>query len=201
MLWQDQAYRPFGLGPEMDNGAVDARVSYGLRLPKRLLVAPFGTYGSGYGDRRLQVGASLGAIDTGGGNAGAGGVRGRALHGRDGAGRPPDHAVRDPAVWGTAGGGRKRQIRNSATVSGITGRQPKRDAIRAPDPEDTVRDDIDVEAPERLRDPDGHRGRHPQDAVRPHPVVEHHVERDHPRRQNRRGHPMPTSRRSGSWWV
>lgn len=67
MLWQDQVYRPFGLGPEMDNGAVDPRVSYGLRLPKRLLVAPFGTYGSGYGGRRLQVGASLGAIDTGAG--------------------------------------------------------------------------------------------------------------------------------------
>ena len=65
MLWQDQVYRPLGMGPETDDGAVDGRVSYGLRLPKRLLVAPFATYGSGYGGRRMQVGASLGAIDTG----------------------------------------------------------------------------------------------------------------------------------------
>ena len=67
MLWQDQVYRPFGLGPEMDNGAVDALVSYGLRLPKRLLVAPFGGYGSGYGGRRMQFGARLGAVDAGAG--------------------------------------------------------------------------------------------------------------------------------------
>ena len=39
MLWQDQVYRPLGLGPESAGGAVHAQVSYRLRLPKRLLVA------------------------------------------------------------------------------------------------------------------------------------------------------------------
>ena len=35
MLWQDQVYRPFGLGPEMDDGAVRCGVNYGLRLPNQ----------------------------------------------------------------------------------------------------------------------------------------------------------------------
>ena len=40
--------------------SMDARVSYGWRLPRRLVVAPFGGYGTGWGRQRLNVGATLG---------------------------------------------------------------------------------------------------------------------------------------------
>ena len=48
---------------------MDARVSYGWRLPRRLLVAPFAGYGSGWGRRRVQLGAALGSLDSGTGAA------------------------------------------------------------------------------------------------------------------------------------
>ena len=66
MLWQEQLYRPFG-SPAGADRSVDARVSYGWRLPRRLLVAPFAGYGSGWGRRRVQLGARLGALDAEGG--------------------------------------------------------------------------------------------------------------------------------------
>lgn len=62
LLWQEQLHRPFGPREGGDDRAVDARVSYGWRLPARMLVAPFAGYGSGWGVRRLQLGARLGAL-------------------------------------------------------------------------------------------------------------------------------------------
>ena len=64
MLWQEPLYRPSGMSAGSDDRSMDARVSYGWRLPRRLLVAPFGGYGSGWGRRRLQVGATLGPLDA-----------------------------------------------------------------------------------------------------------------------------------------
>ena len=65
MLWQEQLHRPWGMSAGSDERSVDARVSYGWRLPRRLLVAPFGGYGTGWGRRRLQMGATLGSLDAG----------------------------------------------------------------------------------------------------------------------------------------
>ncbi len=65
LLWQEQLHRPFGTASRLEDRSVDARVSYGWRLPRRLLVAPFGGYGTGWGRRRLQLGATLGAVDGG----------------------------------------------------------------------------------------------------------------------------------------
>ena len=47
---------------------MEARVSYGWRLPRRLLLAPFGSYGSGHRTRRFQFGTTLGALDTSAGS-------------------------------------------------------------------------------------------------------------------------------------
>ena len=69
MLWQEQLQRPFGGTSGADARTVDARVSYGWRLPWRLLVSPFGGYGTGWGRRRLQLGATLGSLDDGGATA------------------------------------------------------------------------------------------------------------------------------------
>lgn len=105
MLWQDQVYRPLGMGPETDDGAVD-----GLRLPKRLLVAPFATYGSGYGGRRMAGRREPGRDRHRRGDARACRVLRRALHGGDGPGGPPGDAVRDRAVRSAAGGDAKRVV-------------------------------------------------------------------------------------------
>ena len=67
LLWQEQLHRPFGAAAGSGDGSVDARVSYGWRLPRRLLVSPFGGYGTGWGRRRLQLGATLGSLDDGAG--------------------------------------------------------------------------------------------------------------------------------------
>ena len=66
LLWQEQLHRPFGTAAGRGGDrSVDARVGYGWRLPRRLLVSPFGGYGTGWGRRRLQLGATLGALDDG----------------------------------------------------------------------------------------------------------------------------------------
>ena len=67
-LWQDQIYQRFGYGPRPDDGALEARLSYGWRMPGRLLLAPFGSHGYGHGSRRFQLGAALGALDTAAGS-------------------------------------------------------------------------------------------------------------------------------------
>ena len=64
MLWQEQLHRPWGMTTGSDKGSMDARASYGWRLPRRLLVAPFGGYGAGWGRRRLQVGATLASLNA-----------------------------------------------------------------------------------------------------------------------------------------
>ena len=62
-LWQDH-FQLAGQGAGDDEGGLDARVGYGLRLPNGGLLEPFGGYGQREGlGRRLQLGARLGALD------------------------------------------------------------------------------------------------------------------------------------------
>ena len=44
------------------------KISYGWRLPERLLVAPFTGYDAGWGRRRMQLGARLRSLDANGGS-------------------------------------------------------------------------------------------------------------------------------------
>ena len=61
-LWQDQ-FQPYALTEGRDDGGVDARVGYGMRLPGGRLVTPFGGYGQmGGSGQRVQVGANLGML-------------------------------------------------------------------------------------------------------------------------------------------
>lgn len=62
LLWQEHLSRPFATGAEAEDRSLDARVSYGWRLRPRLLVTPFAGYGSGWGRRRVQLGARLGSL-------------------------------------------------------------------------------------------------------------------------------------------
>ena len=66
-LWQDQ-FQAYTQGARHDDGAVEARVGYGLRLPRGRLLTPFGGYGQVGDGRRLQVGANLGTAGLFGGD-------------------------------------------------------------------------------------------------------------------------------------
>ncbi len=65
LLWQERLSRPFATSARVEDGSLDARVSYGWRLRRRLLVTPFAGYGSALGRRRAQLGARLGSLDVG----------------------------------------------------------------------------------------------------------------------------------------
>ena len=66
-LWQDQLHS-YTFGAERDDATIDTRVGYGLRLPGRRLLTPFGGYGQGNTGQRLQMGVNLGMLGVFGGN-------------------------------------------------------------------------------------------------------------------------------------
>ena len=51
-----------------NDAGVDARVGYGLQLPGRRLLTPFGGYGRRGDARRVQLGANLGMLGLFGGD-------------------------------------------------------------------------------------------------------------------------------------
>ena len=66
-LWQDRIER-YHHGVGDDGAGVDARMGYGLRLPGRGMLKPFGAYlQREHRGRRLQFGALLGSVDRGSG--------------------------------------------------------------------------------------------------------------------------------------
>ena len=69
-LWQDQ-FHAYTQAAGRDDGGVDARVGYGLRMPGGRLLTPFGGYGQMGSGRRLEVGANLGMIGLFGGDLGS----------------------------------------------------------------------------------------------------------------------------------
>ena len=66
-LWQDQ-FQAYTQGARRDDGGVDARLGYGMRLPGGRLLTPFGGYGRMAGSQRVQVGANLGLAGRFGGD-------------------------------------------------------------------------------------------------------------------------------------
>ena len=69
-LWQDQL-QTYTQGAGRNDGGVDARVGYGLRMPGGRLLTPFGGYGQMGSGRRMQVGANLGMVGLFGGDLGS----------------------------------------------------------------------------------------------------------------------------------
>ena len=69
-LWQDQL-QTYTQGVGRNDGGVDARVGYGLRMPGGRLLTPFGGYGQMGSGRRMQVGANLGMVGLFGGDLGS----------------------------------------------------------------------------------------------------------------------------------
>ena len=66
-LWQDQL-QTYTQGAGRNDGGVDARVGYGLRMSGGRLLTPFGGYGQMGSGRRVQVGANLGMAGLFGGD-------------------------------------------------------------------------------------------------------------------------------------
>ena len=60
-LWQDHV-PSYAVGPHRNDRGVDARLGYGVRLPRGRLLTPFAGYSRMRDARRVQVGAHLGVL-------------------------------------------------------------------------------------------------------------------------------------------